>query len=237
MVPETTVPRLPLYLRSLLRLADSHETTVSSERLAGLAGVNAATVRKDLSYLGAEGTRGVGYDVAHLVAMTGHQLRVSQETAIVIVGAGHLARALANYQGFTGEGFRVIGLFDVARSKVGRRFAGMVVRHVAELEQSVGTARGAVGVITTPVSGAQDAADRLVAAGVEAILNFAPTSLRVPEHVWLRDVDVSIELQILAYHQIAGDGRAPSRLPTAPRWPRVAEERALVGQDPLPLSH
>lgn len=206
-VPASTVPRLPLYLRGLLRLAELHESTVSSERLAELAGVNAATVRKDLSYLGVGGRRGVGYDVAHLISTTGRQLRLSPETPILIVGAGHLGRALARFPGFSGDGFRVVGLFDIAPAKVGQRFAGLVVRHVSEIEQAVTGTDGAIGVITTPASAAQTAAGGLVAAGVGAILNFAPLSLAVPEGVRLRDVDVSVELQILAYQRISAAGR------------------------------
>lgn len=203
-VPEAAVLRLPVYLRSLLRLAESHEATVSSERLAELAGIRAATVRKDLSHLGVQGTPGVGYDVAHLVSKTGRQLRLRPETPILIVGAGNLGRALAKYRGFRGEGFRLVGLFDVAPRKVGQSVAGLVVRHVSEIDHVVTGADGAIGVIATPTSAAQDVADRLIAAGVGAILNFAPVSLVVAEEVRVRGVDVLVELQMLAYHRTFG---------------------------------
>ncbi|MDQ3641958.1 MAG: redox-sensing transcriptional repressor Rex [Actinomycetota bacterium] len=201
----TTVTRLPLYLRSLQRLAVAHQATVSSARLAELSGLKAATVRKDLSYLGAWGTRGVGYDVDHLVSMTRHQLRPHPETPILIVGAGNLGRALSTYRGFSADGFQVLGLFDVARCEVGKSVGGLVVRHVSEIGGAVDGTVGAIGVIATPPSAAQDAADRLVAAGVGAILNFAPVCLAVLKEVRLRNVDVSVELQILAYRRTSGD--------------------------------
>lgn len=210
-------------MRSLQRLTAADQTTVSSAGLAELSGVRAATVRRDLSYLGAWGIRGVGYDVAQLVAKTHHRLQLSQETPILIVGAGDLGRALAGYRGFSGEYFEILGLFDVARRKVGERCAALVVRHVSEIGEAVAGTVGAIGVIATPPSAAQDAADRLVAAGVGAILNFAPTTLAVSEDVWLRHVDVSVELQILAYHRVSNHGRIPPTRVARPRWPMVSD--------------
>jgi len=205
-IPETTVARLPVYLRSLLRLAAGQERIVSSQRLAQLTGLHSARVRKDLAYVGASGTRGVGYDVAHLLDMTGRELRRSQETPVVIVGMGQLGRALAGYGGLGSEGFRIAALFDVDRAKVGQQVGAATVRHLDELAATVATEDCVIGVLATPAAAAQSAADALVAAGVRAILNFAPTSLAVGCDVWLRDVDVSVELQILAHH----------RLPTRP---------------------
>src|SRR5579884_1277682 len=118
-IPEATVSRLPVYLRSLVDLAAEQVTTVSSERLAELAGVNAAKVRKDLSYLGSYGTRGVGYDVGFLIDQVGRQLGATQDWPVVIVGLGNLGRALANYRGFLARGFRIVALFDVDPDMVG----------------------------------------------------------------------------------------------------------------------
>src|SRR2546423_15710696 len=131
-IPEATVARLPVYLRSLLEAAESKTTTVSSERLAELAGVNAAKVRKDLSYLGSYGTRGVGYDVEYLLYQISRELGLTQDWPVVIVGVGNLGHALANYNGFSARGFRVVALVDADHGKVGDRVAELSVRHPAE---------------------------------------------------------------------------------------------------------
>ncbi|HMC51460.1 MAG TPA: redox-sensing transcriptional repressor Rex, partial [Acidimicrobiales bacterium] len=196
-IPEATVARLPLYLRSLLDQAESKISTISSERLAELAGVNAAKVRKDLSYLGSYGTRGVGYDVEYLLYQISRELGLTQDWPVVIVGVGNLGHALANYRGFSARGFRIAALVDADQAKVGERLGDLRVRPLDDLPGIVAGEGVAIGVIATPASSAQDVADRLVAAGVRSILNFAPAVLAVPPHVSLRKVDLSIELQIL----------------------------------------
>jgi redox-sensing transcriptional repressor len=200
-IPEATVARLPVYLRCLLEVADAKTTTVSSERLADLAGVNAAKVRKDLSYLGSYGTRGVGYDVEFLLYQISRELGLTQDWPVVIVGLGNLGHALANYRGFSARGFRVVALFDADPSKVGERIGDLVVRHLDDLSDVAEQEHPAIGVIATPAPAAQSVADRLVAAGVSAILNFAPVVLNVPADVSIRKVDLSIELQILSFYQ------------------------------------
>jgi redox-sensing transcriptional repressor len=200
-IPEATVARLPVYLRALRALADSGTVTVSSEALAAAAGVNSAKLRKDLSHLGSYGTRGVGYDVEYLDYQISRELGLTQDWAVVIVGVGNLGHALANYGGFASRGFRIAGLLDADRARVGERIVGLAVRHFDDLEEVVRDEVVSIGVIATPASAAQTVADRLVAAGVTSILNFAPTVLAVPEHVDVRKVDLSIELQILAFHE------------------------------------
>ena len=199
-IPEATVARLPVYLRALFEVAEQ-QSTISSERLAELAGVNAAKVRKDLSYLGSYGTRGVGYDVEFLVYQISRELGLTQDWPVVIVGIGNLGHALANYRGFLVRGFRVVALVDADASKVGEQIGDLAVRHIDELPEIVGSAQPAIGIIATPAPAAQEVADRLVAAGVTSILNFAPTVLSVPSGVTLRKVDLSIELQILSFYQ------------------------------------
>ena len=200
-IPEATVARLPLYLRSLVELADTKTSTVSSERLAELAGVNAAKVRKDFSYLGSYGTRGVGYDVEYLLYQISRELGLTQDWPVAIIGSGNLGHALANYRGFGARGFRVVALFDAETAKVGEEVGGLTVRHIDDLPD-VATHEGiAIGIIATPAAAAQEVADRLVAAGVTSILNFAPTVLSVPPGVSVRKVDLSIELQILSFYQ------------------------------------
>lgn len=201
MIPDATLGRLPLYLRVLVEMAAAGATTTSSENLAEAAGVNSAKVRKDLSYLGSYGTRGVGYDVAYLIHQVRRELGLTQHWAIVIAGAGNLGHALANYRGFGERGFRLAALVDAAPSKIGKAVGSHTVEHIDDLERIVRREDVAIGVICTPASAAQDVADKMVSAGVRSILNFAPAVITVPPHVSLRKVDLSIELQILAYHE------------------------------------
>ncbi len=200
-VPEATVARLPIYLRALSALADEGVSTVSSEELAAVAGVNSAKLRKDLSHLGSYGTRGVGYDVDYLVYQISRELGLTQDWPVVIVGLGNLGHALANYGGFMSRGFAIRALVDSDPELAGSEVAGITVHPVEDLERLVAKHGIAIGVIATPAHGAQDVCDRLVAAGVSSILNFAPIVLAVPDEVEVRKVDMSIELQILAFHE------------------------------------
>jgi redox-sensing transcriptional repressor len=212
-IPEATVARLPLYYRALLETAEREIVTISSERLAELAGVNAAKVRKDLSYLGSYGTRGVGYDVEYLLHEISRELGLTRDWPVVIVGIGNLGRALANYRGFGARGFRVVALVDANDDLVGQEVAGLPVEAVDDLDRIVAEREIAIGILATPATVAQEVADRLVAAGVTSILNFAPAVISVPDGVSLRKVDLAIELQILSFYQLrkfgsgAGDNR------------------------------
>jgi redox-sensing transcriptional repressor len=206
-IPEATVARLPLYYRALVETAEKKTGTISSERLAEMAGVNAAKVRKDLSYLGSYGTRGVGYDVEYLLFQISRELGLTQDWPVVIVGVGNLGHALANYRGFTARGFDVVALVDADESKIGEMIGSLAVESLADLPTIVAERDVAIGIVAVPAAAAQDVADCLVAAGVTSILNFAPTVLSVPDGVSLRKVDLSIELQILSfYQQRKGDG-------------------------------
>jgi len=200
-VPEATVARLPVYLRSLHVLADSGRTTVSSEALAAASGVGSAKLRKDLSHLGSYGTRGVGYDVQELVVHISNALGLGQRWPVVLVGVGNLGHALAGYGGFDDRGFSMAALFDLDAERIGECIGDQVVRHVDEIDDAVRTFGPCIGVIATPAPAAQGVCDRLVAAGVRSILNFAPVLLRVPAGVDVRKVDLSHELQILSFHQ------------------------------------
>lgn len=200
-IPEATVARLPVYLRALNTLADDGIRTCSSEELASAAGVNSAKLRKDLSYLGSYGTRGVGYDVDYLRYQIAREIGVTQDWPVVIVGIGNLGHALANYSGFRSRGFRVVALLDADETRRGEVVADIEVRHFDDLEAIVLEHGVAIGVIATPAAASQDVADRMVASGITSILNFAPSVLSVPDGVDVRKVDLSIELQILAYHE------------------------------------
>lgn len=203
-IPEATVARLPVYHRVLTSLNETDVETVSSEELATSSGVTSAKLRKDLSHLGSYGTRGVGYDVEFLVYQIARELGLTQDWPVIIVGVGNLGRALANYGGFASRGFRIVGLLDASPDLIGRDVAlapGIRVRHMDELERVVDEAEPAIAVIATPAIAAQAVCDRVVAAGMTSILNFAPVILTVPETVEVRKVDLATELQILAFHE------------------------------------
>ena len=200
-IPEATVARLPVYLRALHALAEEGTARVSSGALAEATGVNGAKVRKDLSHLGSYGTRGVGYAVDELVVHISSALGLTHRRSVVLVGIGNLGHALAGYGGFASRGFRIAALLDADPARVGEPVGSLAVRHVDELDDVVRSAGVTIGVIATPAASAQDVCDRLVAAGVTSILNFAPAVLSVPAGVDLRKVDLSLELQILSFHE------------------------------------
>lgn len=229
-LPEATVSRLPEYLRALHQLAQSGHDTVSSEALAGAAGVKSAKVRKDLSQLGSYGTRGVGYEVAVLVEQIEQVLGLTERRNVALIGVGNLGHALAGYGGFGSRGFRIGALVDADPTRVGERLGELVVTHIDDLPATVAAEQIAIGVIATPAGAAQAVADRLVAAGVTSILNFAPCVLTVPDGVDVRNVDLAIELQILSFHEHRrgrgdpdgarpGRGNADSARPLRPTAP------------------
>ncbi|MCH7583970.1 MAG: redox-sensing transcriptional repressor Rex [Acidobacteria bacterium] len=198
-VPKVTVQRLPVYLRCLEGLSPGQEH-VSSDQLAQLAGVNSAKVRKDLSYLGSFGVRGVGYDVEHLRFQIRIALGLEEDWSVVIVGIGNLGRALANYAGFGDRGFNIVGLFDADPAKVGTKVDGLAIESLKNLERSVRSKKASIGLVTTPAAAAQETADVLAAAGIRSILNFAPTVITAPDGVYIRRVDLSTELQVLSFY-------------------------------------
>lgn len=198
-IPAATVARLPVYLRTLAALPAS-QATCSSEQLASLAGVNSAQVRKDLSFLGSHGTRGVGYQIMELRQQLRRALGLTQEYPVVVVGAGNLGSALGNYGGFEAWGFEVVALVDADPGKVGSTVAGRLVEPIEDLETIVERRKVTIGIIATPSAAAQGVANRLIGAGLRSILNFAPAIIEVPANVEVRRVDLSTELQILTYH-------------------------------------
>jgi redox-sensing transcriptional repressor len=200
-IPEATVARLPLYLRVLGEAGGERTTTISSDVLAARAGVNAAQVRKDLSYLGSYGTRGVGYDVDYLIRQINRQLGLDHDRRIAIIGAGNLGQALASYAGFPARGFEVVAAFDSDPAKVGSRLGPTTIEHVSMMSELLKDRAVEIAIVTTPASVAQGVVDTVIEAGVGSILNFAPTTVVVPAHVALRQVDLGIELQILSFYQ------------------------------------
>lgn len=205
-MPEATVARLPVYLRALHALAETGSTTVSSEQLATVTGVGSAKLRKDLSHLGSFGTRGVGYDVTMLVELISTTLGLDRSWPVALVGIGHLGHALAGYGGFVSRGFRIAAMLDADQARVGEVVEGIPVRHIDDLPAVVAEHDISIGVLTVPAEAAQQVCDRLVTAGVRSILNFAPCVLQVPDGVEVRKVDLSIELQILSFHEHRRNG-------------------------------
>ena len=203
-IPEATVARLAVYLRILSGLGDHHgeaESTISSDELARSAGVNSAKLRKDLSFLGTYGIRGVGYDVITLTEEIARVLGLTVHRSVALIGVGNLGQALAGYSGFASRGFRIAALLDADPARIGSKIRGLVVQDVAHLEGVVRRENITIAVLAIPAAVAQEVCDRLVDAGVTSILNFAPVVLNVPDHVDVRQVDLAAELQILSFHE------------------------------------
>jgi redox-sensing transcriptional repressor len=212
-IPDATVARLPLYHRALLELAKTKSATVSSDTLADLTAVNAAKVRKDLSFIGTYGTRGVGYDVENLLRQIGRELGLTENWPVVIVGIGNLGQALASYGGFSARGFRIAALLDADPKKTGLEVGNLKVRPTGELGDIVQKHAVAIGIIATPGHAAQTVADQMVEAGIASILNFSPSVINVPDSVAVRRVDLAVELQILSFYQHHRDDEP---IPTVP---------------------
>jgi redox-sensing transcriptional repressor len=231
-VPAATVARLPYYLRALRDLASRGVTTTSSSELAERSGVGSAQLRKDLSYLGSFGTRGVGYDVDSLSAYISAALGLESEHRLAIVGVGNLGHALANYSGYAARGFQVVALLDADPNVVGTRAAGIEVEHVDTLEDVIAERGVSMVVLATPATVAQDVAERVVACGVREILSFAPVALHLPDDVVVRSVDVAGELQILAFHAAARAATSKARRAAADRvavaWAGDGESRVAT---------
>ena len=208
-LPDATVSRLPVYLQVLVESAEAGRETLSSDELATAAGLTSAKVRKDLSLLGSYGTRGVGYDVAELTDEISGVLGLDVDRPVVIVGVGNLGSALANYDGFTRRGFTVAALLDADPAKAGMLVGGHRVQPADAMRRIVTENDVTIAVLATPARYAQHVAEELVEAGVTAILNFAPVHLELPDHVSVRTVDLSTELQILSFYE-----QLSSQLPT-----------------------
>jgi len=204
-IAESTVRRLSLYLRFLEDFEAQGHATISSGELAAQGGTTSAQVRKDLSFFGSFGKRGLGYAVADLSTSIRQILGLGQTWNVMIFGAGKMGAALAQYRGFKERGFRVISVYDVNPALIGTSLAGLTVRDQAGLEADLAGHPPEIALLTVPAEAAQGVADRLVKAGVRAILNFAPVPLQVPAHVTLRSVNMALELEILSYALVNQD--------------------------------
>ena len=206
-IPDATIARLPIYLRCLSDLGSVDESC-SSDDLAAAAGVKSAQVRKDFSYLGSYGTRGVGYDVADLTAQLRKVLGLTRPHPVMIVGAGNLGSALANYKGVDTWGFDVAAIVDIDDERVGQPVDGLVVESVHNISEIVTNCDIEIGLITVPANAAQGVVEQLAGAGVTSILNFAPTVIHAPEGVTIRRVDIAVSLGVLAFHKTEEERKA-----------------------------
>jgi redox-sensing transcriptional repressor len=200
-VSELTINRLSIYLRCLDHLSASGARTVSSQSLAAQFCLSAAQIRKDLAWFGEFGVRGVGYSVSGLAAHLRQILGLGDPIRVAVIGAGNLGQALADYPGFPRDGFVPVALFDRASSKVGAESRGGVpILHIRRLPAIVRKEGIRIAMIAVPASAAQQVANLVVAAGLEAILNFAPGTVRVPAGVKIKNVDLTVSLEGLAYY-------------------------------------
>ena len=199
-VPDIVIGRLPVYLRTLTRLAYEGQEVTSSQQLGKMLGVSSAQIRKDLSYFGEFGKQGLGYNIAHLREQLSAILKVDREWEVVIVGAGPLAEALIGEDLFAGKGFRIAALFDSRPERIGQRLAGMEILDSARLPEVVRQRGLKVAILAVPEAEAQQIADTLVAAGIQAILSYASTTLSVPPEVRLQYNDAAAQLQRMAYY-------------------------------------
>jgi redox-sensing transcriptional repressor len=212
-IPGGVIERLPTYLNALVQLRQDGLSTVSSSQLGAMTGVNPAQLRRDLGHLGYLGRRGVGYDVGTLVSTIQRFLGSDHTNRLVLVGAGSLGSAIARYRGLRNHGFIVTAVFDSDPRKVGSRIGDVIVRHVDELERAVADQRIRIGVLAVPPESAQDVADRLVQAGIQLILNYAPVMVQVPEPVLLHNSDPVQELLHTLYYLSRPDGMAATQDP------------------------
>lgn len=199
-IPDIIVGRLPVYLQALEHMASQGTLTTSSQELGEVIGISAAQIRKDLSQFGEFGKQGKGYAVLYLVEQLRAILKVNRVWDMVVVGAGNLGHAIANYQGFINHGLRVAMIFDNDPNRIGTRIEKFIVQDMANLIDLVQKAGIKIAMLTVPASAAQSAADSLVKAGIRSILNYAPITLSVPDHVHVQYVDPVIYLQKMTYY-------------------------------------
>lgn len=199
-IPDIVIGRLPIYLRALTRLAQEGHQVTSSHELGQRLGISSAQIRKDLSHFGGFGKQGTGYQIAYLIEQLQQVLKVDREWDVVLVGAGDLGHAVANYRGFADRGFRIVCVLDNDPQKIGQKVGNHVVQPFSELRRLIPERDIKVAMIAVPAQHAQEVADALIEAGVRAILNYAPISLNVPPDVHVQYIDPVVHLQRMTYY-------------------------------------
>jgi redox-sensing transcriptional repressor len=199
-IPEVVINRLPVYARALSELANNGETVVSSQALGELLDVTPAQIRKDLSYFGRFGKQGRGYNVNSLLSKLREILGIDRQWRLCLVGVGRLGQAIAEYGGFGPQGFEIVAAFDANPGVVGRQIGGVAVRQIEELEPFLQGTRVDIGIVAVPAADAQGVVDKLVAAGIRAILNYAPITAHVPRDVTIRHIDPVLAMQSMTFY-------------------------------------
>jgi redox-sensing transcriptional repressor len=199
-IPDIIITRLPVYLRALQRMADHGIKTTSSQELGEHVGISAAQIRKDISQFGEFGKQGTGYSIPYLLDKLREILKVDRLWDVIIVGAGDMGHALARYQGFSDRGFNVVMIFDNNNSKIGHKIGDLIVEDIANLEERVKSSGIKIAMLTIPATVAQEITDKLVEAGIKAILNYAPISLNTPDDVKVQYIDPATHLQKMTYY-------------------------------------
>lgn len=199
-IPDIIIGRLPVYLRALQRMADSGLKTTSSQELGEHVGISAAQIRKDISQFGEFGKQGTGYSIQFLLDKLREILKVDRIWDVALIGAGDMGHALANYQGFKNRGFRIVAIFDSNKDKVGNKIGDFTIDDADRMIDKIKAGGIKIAMLTVPASSAQDVADKVVQAGVKAILNYAPISLNVPNNVKVQHIDPSTHLQRMTYY-------------------------------------
>jgi len=199
-VPQVAVPRLARYVHLLHRLDGQGVARVSSRELAEHLGANAAQIRKDLSYFGEFGVRGVGYDVKFLISELSRCLGIDRDWSMVILGVGHLGSALARYRGFRDEGFKCVGVFDRDANKAGEIVAGFAVRPIEEVVDFIRENAVEIAVVAVPAESAVEVAALAVEGGIKGILNFAPVRLPAAPNVFIHQLDLATELMVISFY-------------------------------------
>lgn len=199
-IPDIVIGRLPLYLRSLQRMSSEGRLVTSSQELGEKLGISAAQIRKDLSQFGEFGKQGTGYDIAYLMNQISHILRVEKEWDVAIVGAGDIGSAVARYKGFSNRGFRVAMVFDNDPQKIGTQIDAFVIQDTENMVEAIRSAGIKVAMLAVPASVAQPIAEKLVEAGIRAILNYAPITINLPNTVYIQYIDPVIHLQRMTYY-------------------------------------
>lgn len=199
-IPDIVIGRLPLYLRALTRLKQEGFEVTSSHELGRRLGISSAQIRKDLSHFGGFGKQGTGYQLDYLIAKLQQVLQVNKEWKVVVVGAGNLGQAISHYRGFTDRGFHIHSVFDADPDKIGTKLGSLQVQAISELKSTIAVQRIRIAMLAVPAEHAQEVADILVESGIQAILNYAPINLNVPDHVLVQDIDPVVRMQHMTYY-------------------------------------
>ena len=199
-IPDIVIGRLPLYLRALRRLQQEGNNVTSSHELGKRLDISSAQIRKDLSHFGGFGKQGTGYQIEFLIDRLREVLQVNQEWLVAVIGAGNLGIAISHYRGFQDRGFRISRLFDISPAKIGLSIGDFVVQPVSAMRDTIRRDGIKIAMLAVPAEDAQSVADQLVEAGIQAILNYAPININVPEQVQIQYIDPVTRLQHMTYY-------------------------------------